>query len=92
MPELRHTIAEWISHVLRRMAPGVIIPEVIDLEDISMLEENLIEWSEKKEKDGARKILLRQLERRFGPLSEEIAGVSRRSSPTGGWIDWRTRS
>jgi len=37
-----------------------------------MLEENLIEWSEKKRKDGFRKAVLRQLERRFGPLSEEI--------------------
>ncbi len=71
-PDLRQTIGEWLSHVLRRIAPGAIIPDVIDLEDTSMLEENLIEWGEKKRKDGFRKALLRLLESRFGPLSEEI--------------------
>jgi hypothetical protein len=71
-PELRLTIGEWLAHVLLRIAPGVTIPDVIDLEDTSMLEENLIEWSEKNRKDGFRQLLLRQLERRFGPLSEEI--------------------
>jgi len=78
--ELRHTIAEWLSHVLRRMAPGVTIPDVIDLEDTLMLEENLLDWSEKKRKEGRkeglyegkRNLLLRQMERRFGPLSDEI--------------------
>jgi hypothetical protein len=71
-PDLRQTLGEWLAHVLRRIAPGVTIPDVIDLEDTSMLEENLIEWSEKKRRDGFRELLLRQLERRFGPLSEEI--------------------
>jgi predicted transposase YdaD len=75
-PELRRTIAEWLAHVLRRMAPGATIPDVIDLEDVSMLEENLLDWSEKKRREGQyegkREFLLRQLERRFGPLSEEI--------------------
>jgi len=45
-----------------------------------MLEENLIELSERKRREGQREgqyegkreFLLRQLERRFGPLSEEI--------------------
>lgn len=71
-PDLRQTIGEWLAHVLRRIAPGVTIPDVVDLEDTSMLEENLIEWSERKRRDGARGILLRLLERRFGPLSEEV--------------------
>jgi hypothetical protein len=71
-PDLRQTIGEWLAHVLRRIAPGVTIPDVVDLEDTSMLEENLIEWSERKRKDGFRELLLRLLERRFGPLSEEI--------------------
>src|SRR5436305_14437612 len=71
-PDLRQTIGEWLAHVLRRIAPGVTIPDVIDLEDTSMLEENRIEWSEKKRRDGFRELLLRQLERRFGPLSEDI--------------------
>jgi predicted transposase YdaD len=75
-PELRRTVAEWLSHLLRRMAPGVTIPDMIDLEEVSMLEENLLDWSEKKRKEGRyegkRDLLLRLMERRFGPLSEEI--------------------
>lgn len=41
-----------------------------------MLEENLLEWSEKKRKEGRtegkRDLLLRQLERRFGPVPEAV--------------------
>jgi len=79
-PDLRQTIGEWLAHVLRRIAPGVTIPDVIDLEDTSMLEENLIAWSERKRKEGQkegrtegqRDLLLRQMERRFGPVPEAV--------------------
>jgi len=71
-PELRRTIAEWLSHLLRRKAPGVTIPDMIDLEEVSMLEENLLDWSEKKRAEGKRDLLLRQLERRFGPVPEDV--------------------
>ena len=40
-----------------------------------MLEENMREWSKKNRQEGrvegVREVLLRQLERRFGPLPEE---------------------
>jgi len=36
-----------------------------------MLEENMREWSKKNRQEGMREILLRQLERRFGPIPEE---------------------
>jgi hypothetical protein len=36
-----------------------------------MLEENILEWRKRDRREGMREVLLRQLERRFGPLSEE---------------------
>lgn len=74
-PELRRTITIWLLSVLRRSFPGATIPETVDLEDTSMLEENMREWSMKNRREGrvegVREVLLRQLERRFGPLPEE---------------------
>jgi predicted transposase YdaD len=34
----------WLLRLLRRLLPGVTIPEVGELEEIPMLEETLIEW------------------------------------------------
>ena len=70
-PELRRTITIWVLSVLRRILPGVIIPETVDLEDTPMLEETMREWTKKHRQEGIREVLLRQLERRFGPLPEE---------------------
>jgi hypothetical protein len=74
-PELRRTITIWLLSVLRRSFPGATIPETIDLEDTSMLEENMREWSKKNRQEGrvegVREVLLRLLERRFGPIPEE---------------------
>jgi flagellar biosynthesis/type III secretory pathway protein FliH len=72
---------------LRRAFPGAVIPDILDLEEIPMLEENLIrerqqlvrkarkeglqkgleEGRKEGEVEGARQLLLRLLERRFGP-------------------------
>jgi predicted transposase/invertase (TIGR01784 family) len=82
-PELRRTITIWLLAVLRRIFPGVTIPETVDLEDAPMLEETMLEWRRKNRREalkegrkeglqeGMRQLLLQQLERRFGPLSEE---------------------
>jgi predicted transposase/invertase (TIGR01784 family) len=74
-PELRRTITIWLLAVLRRSFPGATIPETVDLEDTSMLEENMREWSKKNRKEGKREgmreVLVRLLERRFGPIPEE---------------------
>jgi predicted transposase/invertase (TIGR01784 family) len=82
-PELRRTITIWLLSVLRRSFPGVTIPETVDLEDTSMLEENMREWSKKQRREGrkegkqegrvegVREVLLRQLEQRFGSIPEE---------------------
>jgi hypothetical protein len=61
--------------VLRRIFPGVTIPETVDLEDAPMLEETMLEWDRKQRREerqvGMRELLLQLLERRFGPLPQE---------------------
>jgi hypothetical protein len=90
-PELRRAFTSWVLRLLRRSHPGARIPEVAELEEIPMIEENLIRWNEQKLRkarqegrkegraegrlEGRRAILLRQLELRFGPLP---AGVRER--------------
>jgi predicted transposase YdaD len=49
---LRRTIHAWITAVVRRAIPDVIIPEGVNLEEASMLEETLIEWREKIRKEA----------------------------------------
>jgi hypothetical protein len=70
---LRRTITVWLVSVLRRTFPGVIIPEVADLEGDTMtvLEANMRRWQRKVRAESMREILLQLLERRFGPLPEE---------------------
>jgi predicted transposase/invertase (TIGR01784 family) len=89
-PELRRTITIWLLAVLRRVFPGVTIPETVDLEDAPMLEETMLEWRRKNRREdlregrteGMRQLLLQQIERRFGPLSEEKRlGVEAITSP-----------
>ncbi len=70
-PELRRTITVWLLSVLRRSLPGGTIPEAVDLEEVAMLEENILEWRKKDRREGMREVLLRQIEWRFGPLSEK---------------------
>jgi predicted transposase/invertase (TIGR01784 family) len=90
--DLRRAFAVWMKRVLRRISPGATISVTEDLEETTMLEENLREWhqrglrrSHKKGVEegreegreegliqGARRILLRQIERRFGPVPKGI--------------------
>lgn len=81
-PELRRDFAAWLSQVLRRSFPRFRVPYLNELEEIAMLEENLIAWRKRKEREdqakgmekGIRMTLLRILERRFGPLPREVRG------------------
>jgi hypothetical protein len=62
------------------------VPHLNELEEIAMLEENLIAWRKRKEREdqakgmelgvrkGMRLALLQILERRFGPLPREVRG------------------
>ena len=79
-PELRRTFSIWLLSVLHRTFKGATIPETVDLEDAPMLEETLIRWRDEGLRnarrdgkvEGMRELLLRQLERRFGPLPETV--------------------
>jgi hypothetical protein len=89
--ELRQAFTAWLRQLLRRMRPGVTIPQIGDLEEIAMLEETLTEWlngakregrvegrtegRQEGQIDGMRQLLLQQLQQRFGALPP---GVRRR--------------
>lgn len=95
-PELRRAFTAWLLKRFRRLFPGVTIPETVDLEDAPMLEQSLIEWEKQflrkgrregrreGQVEGMRRLLLKQLEARFGPLTlqarqrvEEISSARR---------------
>jgi hypothetical protein len=96
--ELRQDFTTWLRQLLRRLRPGVTIPQVGDLEEIAMLEETLTEWlngAERKGRraglqagrqegqiEGMRQLLLRQLERRFGALPQGVRRRVRRIAST----------
>lgn len=49
--------------------PEAKIPEILDLEEVRpMLRQTVLEWTREWERQGRRDLLLRQMERRFGPL------------------------
>jgi len=81
LAELRRSFTSWLVAVLLPgRVPGITIPQVADLQEVkSMLAERVMEWTEKWKQEGQqeglesfREVLLRGLERRFGPLSEEV--------------------
>jgi hypothetical protein len=83
-PELRRDFTSWLIHLLRRMRPGVTIPEVGKLEEIAMLEETLTEWMngatergwrkgrQEGQVEGMRTLLLGQLEQRFETVPLQV--------------------
>jgi len=76
-PELRQDFARLIARTLRRIFPGVTMPEVTTLEEITMVGQHMFEWTQKQLKEartegqleGARRVLLDLLKLRFGALS-----------------------
>jgi hypothetical protein len=88
-PELRHSLHRWLVRLLRRLLPGVTIPDD-DFEEMPMLEETLIEWRDNARKEGLREgqvegkrqFLLQQLEQRFGALSPKVRRKVKASSET----------
>jgi hypothetical protein len=82
-PALRRTLNLWLLRLLRRLLPGVTMPDD-EFEEMPMLEETLIEWRDNLQREsrragrragevgGLRRILLFQLEQRFGTLSPQV--------------------
>jgi hypothetical protein len=88
---LRRIFHEWFVSVARRSFPNAIIPEGVNLEEASMLEETMIKWREKHRQEGRtegrregqaqgmQKLLLQQMTYRFGRVPanvrREIEGI-----------------
>ena len=81
LEDLRKSFTEWVLKILLpSRIRGVRFPELLDLEEVkSMLAETGYRWSDRWEQEGvekslqkARGVLLRDLERRFGPLPEDF--------------------
>ena len=79
-PELRRAFTFWMTRALYKISPGATISEIQDLEDLAMLEENMRDWYNRGVRksrregllQGARRILLRAIESRFGPLPKAV--------------------
>ena len=81
LEELRRSFTDWVLKVLLpSRIRGARFPDDLDLEEVkSMLAESGYSWSDRWEQEGAEKtlqkargVLLRDLERRFGPLPEDF--------------------
>lgn len=74
--DLRRAFTAWMVRVLRETHPGATIPLVEDLEEIPMLVERIRARHRKEYREalleGTRKTLLRQIERRFGPVPASV--------------------
>jgi flagellar biosynthesis/type III secretory pathway protein FliH len=80
--ELRRAFVGWRRHVLLpHRLPGVALPEIENLQEVkTMLAERVQEWTRQWWEEGRQEgrqqgeaaILLRQLERKFGPLGANV--------------------
>lgn len=76
-PGLRRTVTDWLRRKVHRVSSGGIM--VPDLEDVAMLEETIQRWERQFIRQGRqegiramRRILLRVMEERFGPLPASV--------------------
>ncbi len=76
-PELRRIVTSWLRRKVRRVSfEGIIL----DLEDVTMLEETILEWEKQFLRrgrqegriEGMRRMLVRLMEERFGPLPSSV--------------------
>ena len=83
--ELRRAFTMWIQRVLRQRVPGAEIPEMQDLQEIrSIVDQQEDTWTYQWEQAGRRvgrqegrqegeaRLLVRLLERQFGPLGDAV--------------------
>ena len=93
--DLRRIFTAWALQVLRRTHRGATIPEVEDLEEVPMLEERIRDWERKARREGrkeglvegARRMVLRQMERRFRVLCHGVSPGAR-STPSPRFRSW----
>ena len=78
---LREALGAYVMQRLRKLAPDLDVPWMIDLLEVpSMLEQRVVEWTEQWKQEGRREgrregevaVLLRQLRRRYGSLDRQI--------------------
>jgi hypothetical protein len=82
--DLRRVFIDLLVETLRSVFPEVTIPRIKDLEELSMLEENMMRWrnSVKKEGkvEGIQRLLLNLMKQRFGsvppPVRRQIREIS----------------
>jgi predicted transposase/invertase (TIGR01784 family) len=85
LEELRRSFALYlVKSLLPARVPGIEIPEATDLQEVkSMLAERAMDWTQQWKQEGleeglqkalaeVRAVLVRELERRFGPLPEKV--------------------
>ncbi len=85
LEELRRSFALYlVRSLLPARVPGIEIPEATDLQEVkSMLAERVMDWTQQWKQEGleeglqkalaeVRAALVRELERRFGPLPEKV--------------------
>ncbi len=72
--ELRRAFVHWLTRAfLPSRLPGVTVPEVKKLEEVSpMIAENAIDWSVQWRQEGEADLLLRQMRRLYGPLAPAV--------------------
>jgi predicted transposase YdaD len=78
-PELRRAFTDLLVETLRTAFPEVTIPYVENLEELSMLEENMTRWRKSVLREGRKEGLKRGLERGRAQGHEEgrVAGIQR---------------
>jgi hypothetical protein len=76
--ELRNAATEWLKRVFLPLRfPGVTVPEVKNLEEVSlMIAEHAIDWTAQSREEGRQQgeaaVLLRLLQRKYGSVSPQI--------------------
>jgi len=72
--DLRRAFVGWLRQVLLpRRIPGAEIPEIENLQEVrTMLAERVQEWTKQWKQEGEAGLLMRQLERKFGPLDAAV--------------------
>ena len=89
---LRRTFTTWLKEVfLPGRMPKVKFDEIQDLQEVhSMLAERVKEWTKSWEQQGEAGLLLRLLERRFGPV-DEVIRIRVRSADSQTLLTWGER-